>query len=159
MKTLYLFLALLPAFAAQARAQRGEERPPRFSPQEFTKRQVAFIIKDAGLSPCEAACFFPLYHSMGKEKFELDRRIMKLMEQGKASGLRESRYADILAEADKLQVEKAKLEAGYHQKFRKVLPAKKVLLVIDADMKFNRQVLREMMHRRTRLPARGPKRR
>jgi len=144
MKKLYLAIILLLAFCVQSSAQKERKQRPHFSPQEFTQKQEAFIIREAKLSPFESANFFPLYHKLGKEKFEINRKIWHLMGRAKNTGLKEKEYAEILEAADKLQIEKAKLESSYHQKFRKVLSTEKVLRVIDADIKFDRHVLKEM---------------
>lgn len=148
MKLLHISFALLLIFSLPARAQDDKGKPRRFSPQEFIQRQEAFIVKEVGLSTYEAANFFPLYHNMGKEKFELNRKIRIQMRKARTPGLTEKEYAGILEEMDKLQVEKVKLEADYHQKFRKVLPTDKVLRVIDADIKFDRMILKEMVRHR-----------
>ena len=109
MKLLHISFALLLIFSLPARAQDDKGKPRRFSPQEFIQRQEAFIVKEAGLSTYEAANFFPLYHNMGKEKFELNRKIRIQMRKARTPGLTEKEYAGILEEMDKLQVEKVKL--------------------------------------------------
>ncbi len=147
MKRIPVFIFLLLAFCLQAAAQNNKGHQPRFSPQEFTQKKEAFIIREAKLLPHEAANFFPLYHKMGKDKFEISGKIWKLMQRARTSGLKEKEYASILAEIDKLQLEKVKLENSYHQKFCKVLSTEKVLRVIAADMKFERHILKEMVHR------------
>lgn len=149
MKLPHVLIIALFAFSFQAHAQDNWKRtPPRFSPQEFTQRQEAFIIKESGLSTYEAANFFPLYRSMGKDLFELNRNIRKQMKRSRTPGLTEKEYAEILDTIDRLHVKKAELTRDYHQKFRKVLPTEKVLRVINADAKFDRQMLKEMMHHR-----------
>ena len=117
---------------------------PRFSPQEFMQKREEFIIKKAGLSPGEAASFFPLYRQLEKEKMKIDRKIGGFIHKSREQGTDEKEAQRIISEIDKLQLQKVKLENSYHQKYRKVISAQKILRVFRADWLFSRHVLKQM---------------
>jgi len=117
---------------------------PRFSPQEFMQKREEFIIKKAGLSPTEAAGFFPLYRQLEKEKMKIDRKVGGLVHKSHEQGTDEKEAQEIISEIDKLQLQKVKLENSYHQKYRKVISAQKILRVFQADWLFSRHVLKQM---------------
>ena len=117
---------------------------PRFSPQEFMQKREEFIIKKAGLSPAEAASFFPLYRQFEKEKMKIEKKIGGLVHKAFDSGVDEKEAQSIISEIDKLQLQKVKLENSYHQKYRKAITAQKILRVFQADWLFSRHVLKQM---------------
>lgn len=141
-------LALLVVIPAMAEDPQPEGQQRRFSPQEFMKKQEGFIIREAGLSSAEAAKFFPVFHELGKKNFDIDRQIKQQARRGSDPSLSEKEAVKVLAEIDRLQLAKAKLNSTYHQKFRKILSAKKTLKVIEADAKFGRVILKQMSFRR-----------
>lgn len=116
----------------------------RFSPQEFIQKRNEFIANKAGLTAKEASSLFPIYQEIEKKKFEYDRKIGKLMHDGKNPNISEKDAQRILSEIDKLQLEKAKLDNTFHQKGRKVVSAQKILRVMQDDWEFSRHILRQM---------------
>lgn len=138
---LAIIVALLaPAalFASDPQARR------KFSPREFAQKREKFIAEKAGLTDSEATALFPLMREMGRKRMEIDRKVGTLMRRGKTEDIGEKEAQEILAEIDKLQLEKVKLENKYHQKYRKAIPATKVMRVFRADWQFSRKVLKQM---------------
>lgn len=116
----------------------------RFSPQKFMKDQEAFITRRAGLTTYEAAKFFPLFHELARKKMNIENSIKKLFWQSHNSNLSEVQAKKIMNEIDKLQLEKAKLDITYHNKYRKYLSNKKIMRVLEADGQFSHEILRKM---------------
>jgi hypothetical protein len=136
-------LVILFLFIGEVSAQ-GPNGKPRFSPEEFRQKQEEFIIREALLSPAEAARFFPVYHELGKKKFEIDRKIRIAVRRSFKSELSEGEAQKVLSQIDKLQVQKVRLEQTYHEKFRRMLSAQKTLRIMAADAKFDRMLLRNL---------------
>ena len=63
-KQIVLFVAMLLLWTLAASAQSDQGRRHRFSPEEYVQKAKTYIIREAGLTPTEAAAFFPLYHKM-----------------------------------------------------------------------------------------------
>ena len=131
-----------PAFNEQGKEQRNKER--HFSPQEYTKEQETFIVKEAGLSPSEAGFLFPLFRELKQKQRDTSTKIRNLIKQSRNKNLQEQQYRSILKQLDQLDQAKVNLEQIYHEKWRKQLSDKKILSVIDADRRFDRRMLKHM---------------
>lgn len=117
----------------------------RFSPAEFIKHEEAFITRHAGLTPKEAAAFFPLLHEKEAKDREMRKQMDALVRRSHNPNISESECRQILNQMAALDLQKTKLENSYHTKYRKVLSAKKTLRVIDACHRFDRAVIKHMM--------------
>lgn len=117
---------------------------PRFSPERFEAELEQFIATEAGLSPQEAAVFFPLYKEMqGKQRmlFNKMRRYRHIDTRDDKASL------EAIKARDELDVQIKKLLQQYHLKFCKVLPAGTVLRIIRAEEKFHRQAFKRVARR------------
>lgn len=133
----------LVAFTAMAQPG-GGKRPGNFNPKEFEAKLEQYIATEAGLSPSEAAKFFPLYRQMrDKQKTYFDT-------------MRRYRFVDIndqrasknaIEEMDKADIMLKKIQSDYHQKFMRILPPGKVLKIIKAEDKFHRKAFHRMAKR------------
>lgn len=121
-----------------------EKKNHRFSPEEFKARQEAFITEQAGLSPEEAARFFPVYFELQNKKKEINDKAWKQFRKGKEAGVTEAQYDEITALMLNSRIETDVLEKSYYQQFRKILSAKKLYQVQHAAMKFHRELLKEV---------------
>ena len=111
-------------------------------------QQKAFFTERAGLTEDEANAFFPLYNELQQKKRELNRETRRIMRQegGAATSEEQSLKAiDAIAETN---IKIAELEKEYLQKFKKVLPASKILKVQNAEEQFNSQILKDIQQSR-----------
>lgn len=121
------------------------QQPGKFNPQQFEKELHQFIATEAGLSPGEAAAFFPLFDEMQqKQRLLFDK--MRIYMHTNTNDNRASLQA--IQAMDNNDIEIKKIQKDYHLKFCKVLPAGKVLQVLKADEKFHRRVFKKMVHQR-----------
>ena len=120
-------------------------RPRKFDPQQFEKRLHQYIATEAGLTPGEAAAFFPLFDEMQrKQRLLFDK--MRIYMHTNTDDNRASLKA--IQAMDNNDLEIKKLQKEYHQKFCKVLPAGKVLQILKADDKFHRKAFKKMVRER-----------
>lgn len=116
--------------------------PGGFNPQKFEKELQQFIIREAGLTPAESARFFPLFEEMQKKQRQLfdEMRFMRFVNTSddKAS-------LKAIRKMDDIDLQIKKLQQQYHVKFCKVLPAGKVLRIIQADEKFHRRIFKRFV--------------
>ena len=143
MKHFVIIAVMAMLVSAAGYAQEQKDRC-KFSPQEFMHKRDEFIANKAGLTAKEATSLFPIYHEIERKKFDIDRKIGKLMHDGNRPNINEKEAQKILAEIDRLQLEKARLDNTFHQKGRKVAASSKILRVMHADWEFSRHVLKEM---------------
>lgn len=121
------------------------QRPRKFDPQQFEKQLHQYIAKEAGLTPGEAAAFFPLFDEMQrKQRLLFDK--MRVYMHTNTDDNRASLKA--IQAMDNNDLEIKKLQKEYHQKFCKVLPAGKVLQILKADDKFHRKAFKRMVRER-----------
>lgn len=133
--TLLLFLSfMLCTFAQQ----------PKFDPQKFMREQEAFITKEARLTPQEAAAFFPIFRELQDKKRNLYNSIRG---KGKPFPTDDAAAEQWIAKMDKTELQIKKLEAAYHIKFCKVIPAMKVCKCIWAEDKFKRMTMDNLAKR------------
>lgn len=121
------------------------QRPRKFDPQQFEKRLHQYIATEAGLTPGEAAAFFPLFDEMQRKQrllFEKMRVYMHTNTDDNRASLK------AIQAMDNNDLEIKKLQKEYHQKFCKVLPAGKVLQILKADDKFHRKAFKKMVRER-----------
>lgn len=121
------------------------QRPRKFDPQQFEKQLHQYIATEAGLTPGEAAAFFPLFDEMQrKQRLLFDK--MRIYMHTNTDDNRASLKA--IQAMDNNDLEIKKLQKEYHQKFCKLLPAGKVLQILKADDKFHRKAFKRMVRER-----------
>ena len=114
------------------------------SPEEFRAKQKAFITEKAGLTSEEAAKFFPLYFELQDRKKQLNDEAWKLLRQGKDANRTEAQYEVIMVGLYVARIASDRLDKTYFDKFKKILPCKKIYLVQRAEMRFHRELLKGM---------------
>lgn len=130
-------IALAFVFAFVATAQ---EKREKFSPDKFRAELESFIVREACLSPKEAAAFFPLYDEMQKKQRVVFGSMRRL---DHAPACSEDECRRLIKERDKLEIELKKIQQTYHNKFLGVLSAQKVFNVLRAEDDFHRHMLRK----------------
>jgi hypothetical protein len=150
MKKLFLISAMLFAMLSVLVAQ--ERRGP--SPEMFEKikaEKISFFTTKLDLTPAEAQAFWPVYNEFEKKRFELQRQIHEFerMSEEKYKNLSEAEIEKMTNNYLASFETEANLIKEYHQKFMKVLPKKKVLMIYRTENEFRSYLIREY--------KRGPK--
>lgn len=114
------------------------------TPDEFRAKQKAYIIEKAGLTKAEAVKFFPVYFELQDCKKQLNDEVWKLLRKGKDEKTTESQYGEILDGVFDARVAINRLEKTYNERYKKILSNKKIYLVQRAEMRFNRELLKDM---------------
>lgn len=129
-----MMMAMLTSALAQPKGE-------RFSPEEFRAHLEEFISKEAGLTASEGKAIFPIFHEMKEKQFKAQDKIFRLKRNGPASNASDKEFANAIQKIKNLEVEKAETEEEYYKKMCKVIPARKVFLVMRAEDKFHRRML------------------
>ena len=111
----------------------------RFSPEKFWSEMEKYISSEAGLTPREAAKFFPVYREMWKKQRTLYERQQQL---AKIKPADEKGCREAIKKNDELDVEIKQLQQAYHNKMLNILPASKLYDVIKSVDRFHRRELR-----------------
>ncbi len=142
MKKLSVILMMLFGFMPLLWAVCGDDH--RLSPEEFRAKQKAFITEKAELTQEEADSFFPLYFELQSRKKELNEEAWGLLRKGKDEELTEAQYEEIMESVYDIRIASDRLERSYFEKFKKILSCKKIYMVQRAEMRFHRELLKNM---------------
>lgn len=142
--TLLLLLPMLCLIVQPAGAHK------RFSTEEYRNRQKEFLTKAAGLTEEEASAFFPVYFELQTEKYKINREFRHSLpnphNQAADSELTEERAAQLVDAYNENKLRCDELDKKYYERFKTILPAKKLLKIQMAENAFQRQILRDMQN-------------
>ncbi|MDD5862404.1 MAG: hypothetical protein PUD15_07600 [Prevotella sp.] len=115
-----------------------------FNPEKFQKEMEQYITTTAGLSPVEAARFFPVYRQWKRQERALfdQRRRFHWIDVTSDRACREA-----ISQFDDLDIKQKQLQQKYHRAFLKILPARKVFQIIRAEDEFHRKVFKQFFKR------------
>lgn len=146
MKKLIVVWVLLCALVPVLRAADGCEQH-RLSREEFREKQKAFITEQADLSKEEAAKFFPVYFELQDKKKKLNDESWELIHKGKDNNISEAQYENIIERVCDNRIASDRLDKSYLERFKKILPSKKIYLVQRAELRFSRELLKGVQHK------------
>jgi hypothetical protein len=138
-----LFISLIGNIYSQGPGHRREIE------KRYHAQKIAFITDEMQLSPEEAQLFWPIYNQFQTKKDSL----MDLMHDYRAdfpqdeNELSEEQALTILKYFNKHASDMLKLNQTYQKKFLKVISAKKLLLLNNAENGFRRHLLQEFRGR------------
>ncbi|MRT91439.1 hypothetical protein [Ancylomarina sp. 16SWW S1-10-2] len=140
------FLSILMLYTSLVFAQ-GNKR--ELSPEmraKFEAQKISYITQQLDISPEKAQLFWPLYNEMKNKKDSFHNEFRQLFRQIRqdSDNLSEKELAQISDRIADLKVEKATMERDYHYKFKKVLSAKQILNLYEADKGFQKMLLRRI---------------
>lgn len=144
MKKYILILTSLICISITAQEQNNSPRHQHMTPEEFQKRQKEFIAKHAELTEEESAAFFPLYFELQNKKHAANHRVWKQVRAVPPHERTEEECEITINALADMKIECAELEKEYLQKFKEILPAKKIVHVQIAEDRFQRVLLRGM---------------
>ncbi|MEI6822688.1 MAG: hypothetical protein WCL51_12205 [Bacteroidota bacterium] len=141
----FIILIMIPVVNFAQNGQRLNKIKDKINAQK-----VAYITKELDLTPQEAQQFWPVYN-----EFETQRKAINKDFKGQNI---EERQIDFNTLSDKDALEMADnhiilaqkvldLRKKYHAEFKKILPAKKLLKLYQAEKDFNKFLLKEIKER------------
>lgn len=133
-KTVIILFSLLVVLSVCAQKR-------HFSPQQFQADLEKYIVREAKLTNKEAAKFLPVYSEMrSKQRALFDEK--KRYRHMKPTTDEECKK--IIQKSDAIDTQIKNLESRYHNRFLKLLPARKVYDVLKAESRFHRQAFKKM---------------
>jgi hypothetical protein len=136
---LFLLLVILPAFSQQ------RNQDARMDAIE--SRRIAFLTEKMALTPDEARTFWPVYNEYNKNRDELTNEHRRKWSDAKVASL-SNEEAGNYAEDLVIHMERAaSIKREYHEKLKRILPAKKIALLYEAERDFNRLLFQEARRR------------
>lgn len=139
-----LFLPLLLIFTMVSFAQKGPNR------EKIKVLKVAFITERLNLNSEEAQAFWPVYNDH-EDKMESFRRKERNEIRGKLNNLEAlstKEADDLVDEFLLLQGEKYEEQKSYIGKMKKIISAKRVILLMKTEEDFKRRLIKQYRQNR-----------
>jgi len=149
----------------QSEAQ--ERRPPErrlivhnnaLGNEQVQVERIAYFTEQMGLTTEEAQLFWPIYNEMDNKRSALFEEraaiIKKFMDE--SNSLNDKQINEQLNRLAAIQKQEAALPAEYDARFRKVLPARKVMNLYVAEIGFRKILLQKMQNNREGDRTRRP---
>jgi hypothetical protein len=142
MKNIYLLILLLLAFSPESYSQYEFFSEKR---EEIKKQQMAFISQELQLTEKEKKDFLPLYLELDKKREDLHLQKRKIVQNFKLNSLNmtNEQLTELSDKIIDFDNQTALLGKEYHEKFKKVLPPLKIILLYQAETEFKKLVLRQ----------------
>ncbi|MBN2777970.1 MAG: hypothetical protein JXR36_10015 [Bacteroidales bacterium] len=141
--TTIILAIVLSSISFSALAQGKGHKPYGMNDEKIKAEKVAFITDKIDLSVEEAQSFWPLYNefndkmsSLFEEEHSIYHSIKKDYESISDTDL--TKKLDRMLEINK---EKSELEIEYHNKYKKILPPKKIAKLYQADKDFRKHLM------------------
>lgn len=134
-----IITALFATAPLYAQAPQDNKREP-LSQEQYNRELEQFIVKEAMLSPQEAANFFPVFEEM-RQKQRIIYDAIKRKERQLPVG--DEQCLAAIRERDQQEIELKQIQQTYHNKFLSILPASKVMKIIAAEDHFHHSLLRD----------------
>lgn len=114
--------------------------------------KIAFFTLRMDLSPDEAKDFWPVYNEFNEKRNQLKKEKNALLRHNALTDKDNIDEKEIEKNGDRLieyMIEEAELTKEYHQKFKKILPARKVIRIYQTENQFNRILLEQLKNQRS----------
>ncbi len=151
-KLLFGTIMLLAAVALNAQQGRMNERMQ----DKVEAYKIAFFTEKLQLTPEESMDFWPLYNQFENERealktrYKLEGRRIELMSDGEVE--------DFVNKQLEMEEQMVKIRRDYVQRFKKILPIRKVAMLQNIDNEFKRALLEEIRQRRENRQGGGQRR-
>lgn len=123
-------------------AQGGRQKGA-FDRDAFIAKRNAFIVSEAGLTNEEAAAFIPVVNELQKKMFDIGREYRQMAKSLKHNAdASDAEYTKTIEAGLNVELKQAQLQREYYEKFKKILPPKKIYLYKRAELKFAREFMR-----------------
>ena len=120
------------------------QRPNR---EKIKALKIAHITEQLDLSKDEAQNFWPVYNDYEKSENKLRARFNKIGKDAQPEALSEGEAKVLLLNMVKLDKERVGLRSEKLDDLMKVLPAKKIVKLVQAEKSFKRKMLQEFKSR------------
>lgn len=136
---LLLFLTSFSFFAQNGKTDEKREKIKAF--------KVSFLTTELELTSTEAEKFWPIYNAYDDKQYELKYLKMKTylrqLKDDNFKNLSDKEAATLLSQIESTDKEIYQLREKYMNSLKKVLPAKKILLLKKSEDDFNRKLLQQ----------------
>jgi len=116
---------------------------------------IAFITEKLELTPAESEKFWPLYNEFDRERTQLRKEYRA---KRKAGADTDSEAEELILSNFESQEKLIALKRTYFEKYKAVLPIKKLTRLTAAEREFKQVIVEEMKRRRAQKEGKGGER-
>jgi len=126
----------------------GFSQPKDGKDENFKKYQsmkVSYMTEKLNLTPEEAQKFWPVYNEFDKKRFGIHKKAYDISKKihDNIDKYTEKDYRNFITEMENKELAELNLAKEYNEKFLKILPAKKVVMIDNVEKDFRFKMLRE----------------
>jgi len=136
---LLLFLTSFSIFAQSGKIDEKREKIKAF--------KVSFLTTELELTSTEAEKFWPIYNAYDDKQYELKylkmKTYLKKLKDDNLANLSDKDATTLLSQIESTDKEIYQLREKYTNSLKKILPAKKILLLKKSEDDFNRKLLQQ----------------
>jgi hypothetical protein len=146
MKKIFLTVATLIITIISSQAQKQDHADKI---EKYRSEKISFLTSKLDLTPAEAQKFWPVYNQLEKEKWEIQKSRRQIDEKIRDAedSLSETEIIRLTREFAGTMQKEADLMARYNEKLLKLLPAKKVLRLYQAENEFRVHMIKQFRDR------------
>jgi len=124
--------------------------------KKFQSMKVAYMTEKINLTPEEAQVFWPVYNEFDKKRYEIHKKAHELGRNihDNFDDYTEKEFKKFLIEMENQDLAEVNLSKEYNNKFLKILPAKKVVLIGSVEKDFRYKMIREFRGKENRKSIR-----
>lgn len=145
----WTLMLVIITLALSTYAQKGQKKG--ILREKIDAQKVAYITKQLSLTSAEAQQFWPVYNEFSDKNEELLKAFRKNNIEDRDVDVETISDKEAMDMADDQIIQAQKildLRKKYHAEFKKVLPAKKLLKLYQAERDFKKYLLKEIKERR-----------
>ncbi|RMG77793.1 MAG: hypothetical protein D6707_10740 [Bacteroidetes bacterium] len=155
MKKKMSLVLLLVTTIWSANAQPKKMPPQKMKKEQIKAEKIAFITKELQLTPEEAQRFWPVYNEYEAKQEAIHQEHRQLMKQKRENQEPTDKEAEeMLNKYLSLKQQELDIEKEYIEKFKQVLPVKKVGKLMEAEHKFKKELLKRIKEQHRQGPPR-----
>jgi len=118
--------------------------------EKYKSEKVAFITTKLDLTPQEAEKFWPVYNALEKERSQAQRekRLLEKQVYEASEKLSDQEVIDLTRKFVGNKKQECQLDTEYNEKFLKILPPQKVLVLYKAEGEFRMYMFRKFREKK-----------
>ncbi|MBT6745108.1 MAG: hypothetical protein HOB26_00955 [Flavobacteriales bacterium] len=130
----------------------GYTQPPPGPPpskeayEKMKAHKIAYITEKLDLTPEEAQVFWPVYNELETKLHEL-REANRPDRKKDPETMTDAEVEDMVNQRFEFRQKELDLEKEYHEKYKQVLPTKKVAVLYKAEQGFRRDLLKKLQEK------------
>ena len=143
MKKIYNYLLCIVIFICSATLVKAQTDDAKR--EKIEALRVAFISKRANFTPAEAQAFWPLYNEMNDKQEAFRKAFKQKYNNATNYNFENDKDAEAYLNAElTLKQKEYEIYKEYYEKFKKVLPVKKVAIIRRAEDDFKKEIIKSI---------------